>query len=413
MKKNLFKRLFNLSWLVLAAMLMFTACSDDDDDPIVIVLDGIYITGDATAVDGYDVLGRMAVTRNEVVQENRSSLYEKYIAISSTGGFSIKQVVGAVRTTYGPGTDFAVVAEADLDVEEPNEGLWKGAYTETETQFTVPEDGLYHVMLDTELGKVAIARVKWGVIGAATPDGWGTSTALTAPAFDLNAMAFTITDMELRGGDWKFRYSNGWKVILDTVVDLGGGDKGVKVNTNFGSAVSALVPGGDNIVNAAPGVYTIAMAWTLATGHAATATKTADLPLTNWTGVICDAVGTGVSADNASAIADPSSWGWGNKLLADGAPTVASDVYTWTWTGIVLEANEGFKLRTEDGIAPTSGGANFDAGLEAVDHASSSANVDSAVTGNLSVTVKAAYDITLTIDAADSDSKTIVIADAK
>ncbi|MFC2151160.1 hypothetical protein ACFLSE_01420 [Bacteroidota bacterium] len=413
MKKNLFRRLFNLSWLILAAMLMFTACSEDDD-PVVIVLDGIYITGDATAIDGYDVLGRMTVTKNEVVQENRASLYEKYIAISSTGGFSIKQVAGAVKTTYGPGADFAVVPAVDRINDEPKDGDFRrGSLVESETQFTVPTSGLYHVVIDTELMKVAIMPVAWGVIGAATPDGWGSSTDLTASAFDLNAMTFTITDMELRGGDWKFRYSNGWKVVLDTVVDLGGGDKGVRVNTNFGGAVTALVPGGDNIVNADPGVYTIAMAWTLATGHAATATKTDDLPLTNWTGVICDAVGTGVSADNASAIPDPSSWGWGNKLLADGAPTVASDVYTWTWTGIVLEAGEGFKLRTEDGVAPTSGGANFDAGLEAVDHASSSANVDPATTGNLSVTVKAAYDITLTIDAADSDSKTIVIADAK
>jgi hypothetical protein len=413
MKKNLFKRLFNLSWLILAAMLMFTACSDDDDDPVVIVLDGIYISGDATALDGYDVLGRMTVTRNEVVQEDRASLYEKYVAISSTGGFSIRLVAGNVKTIYGPGTDFAVVAEADRDNDEPKVDFWRGSYAESETEFTVPTSGLYHVVIDTELMKVAIMPVAWGVIGAATPDGWGTSTAMTASAFDLNAMTFTISDMELRGGDWKFRYSNGWKVILDTVVDLGGGDKGVKVNTNFGGAVSALVPGGDNIVNDAPGVYTIAMAWTLATGHAATATKTDDLPLTNWTGVICDAVGTGVSTDNASAIPDPSGWGWGNKLLADGAPVKVGDVYTWTWTGVVLEANEGFKLRTEDGVAPASGnGANFDAGLEAVDHANSSANVDAATTGNLSVTVKATYNITLVIDAADSDSKVITITDA-
>ncbi len=414
MKKNVFKKIFNFSWLILAALLTFTACDDDDDDgDDIIVLDGIYITGDATAIDGYDVLGRMAVTRNEVTQEDRSSLYEKYIAISSTGGFSIKQVAGAVKTTYGPGSDFAVVPEADRDTDEPKVDFRRGSYVESETQFTVPTSGLYHVVIDTELQKVAIMPVTWGVIGAATPEGWGSSTALTASAFDLNAMTFTITDMELRGGDWKFRYSDGWKVELDTVIDLGGGDKGVKVNTNFGGAVSALVPGGDNIVNDAPGVYTIAMAWTLATGHVATATKTADLPLTNWTGVICDAVGTGVSSDNASAIADPSSWNWGNKLLADGVPTISGDVYTWTWTGIVLEANEGFKLRTEDGVAPESGnGANFDAGYSAVDLTASSSLVADA-SGNLSVTAKGTFNITLTIDAADSDSKTIVITEAK
>lgn len=412
MKKNLFKRLFNLSGLILAALLTFTACSDDDGGTDEIVLDGIYIMGDATAIDGYNPLGRMTVTKNEVTKEDRSALLEKYIAISSTGSFTIKQVAGAVKTTYGPGTDFAVVAEADRDVEEPQVNFWRGSYVESETTFTVPTSGLYHVVIDTELMKIAIAPVVWGVIGAATPEGWGGSTALTASAFDLNAITFTITDMELRGGDWKFRYSDGWKIIFDADYDNGTADKGIKVNTNFGGAVDALVAGGDNIVNDAPGVYTIAMAWTLATGHVATLTKTDDLPLTNWTGVICDAVGDGVSADNADAIADPSGWGWGNKLLADDVPTKVGEVYTWTWTGIILEADSGFKLRTEDGVAPPTGGANFDVGFSAVDVASSSTLVADAG-GNLSVTTKGAFDITLEIDASDNDSKVITITEAK
>ncbi|MFO7828698.1 MAG: hypothetical protein R6V23_08775 [Bacteroidales bacterium] len=416
MKKNVFKKLFNLSWLFLAALLTFTACSDDDDDDDngIIVLDGIYIKGDATALTDFDADGRFAVTKNEVLQEERSTLYEKYIAIKGTGGFSIVQVAGNLQTTYGPGTDFGVVGEDERDVEEPQVDFWRGSITESETQFEVPADGFYHVVIDTEVGKVAIMPVTWGVIGAATPNGWGGSTAMTPSAFDLETMTYSLTDMELRGGDWKFRYSDGWKVILDTVIDLGEGNKGVKVNTNFGGTISDLEPGGDNMVNENPGIYDISLTWTLGSGHSATATKTGDLPLTNWTGVICDAVGTGVSADNPDAIPDPSGWGWGNKLLADGEPTVDGDVYTWTWTGIILEADEGFKLRTENGEAPASGnGANFDAGLEAVDHENSSANVSQETSGDLLVTVKATYNITLVIDAADNDSKVITITEAK
>ncbi len=415
MKKNVFKKVFNLSWLILAALLTFTACDDDDDDDNddIIVLDGIYIKGDATALAEFDSKGRFEVTKNEITQEDRASLYEKYIAVSATGGFNIVMVAGETRTTYGPGADFAVVAEADKITDEPKDvDFRRGSYMETETMFTVPADGLYHVVIDTELMKVAIMPVIWGVIGAATPDGWGGSTAMTEPAFNNETMAFSISDMELRGGDWKFRYSNGWKVVLDTVVELTGGDKGVRVNTNFGGAVDALVSGGDNIVNEDPGVYTITMTWELGSGHTATATKTDDLPLTNWEGVICDAVGDGVSVDNVNAIPDPSGWAWGNKLLADGPPVKDGDVYTWTWTGIILEADSGFKLRTENGEAPASGGANFDAGLEAVDHANSSANVNPDTSGDLTVTVKGTYDITLTIDAADSDAKVITIKDS-
>ncbi|OFX89563.1 MAG: hypothetical protein A2W99_14665 [Bacteroidetes bacterium GWF2_33_16] len=425
MKKNVFKKIFNLTWLILAALLTFTACEDDEDTDDEIVLDGIYIMGDATALDSYNTTGRFAVTRNEVLnddyndgiinEDDRPTLYEKYIALSATGTFKIKHVAGSVKKQYGPGTDFALVALADRINDEPkDEDFWRGSYTESTTEFSVPEDGLYHVVIDTELQKVVVARVVWGVIGAATPEGWGTATPLTASAFDKNTMTFTKTEMELRGGDWKFRYSNGWKIVLDTLVDLGGGKKGVNVNTNFGGAVNAIIAGGANIVNAAPGVYTITMTWTLADGHSATATKTADLPLTNWTGVICDAVGTGVSADNANAIVpDPSGWAWGNKLLADGAPVKVGDIYTWTWSNMVIEANEGFKLRTENGVAPPSGGANFDAGLDVVDHTASSANVDPATSGDLKVSVKGTYDIVLTIDAGNNDTKKIVITEGK
>ncbi len=264
MKKNVFKKLFNLSWLILAALLTFTACSEDedDDDNDIIVLDGIYIKGDATALTEFNPDGRFSVAKNEVIQEERSTLYEKYIAVSSTGGFNIIQVAGSEQTILGPGTDFELVAEADLDVEEPKEGLWKGSYTESETQFSVPEDGLYHVMVDTELGKVAIARVKWGLIGAATPGGWGESTEMTA-TFDLNKMDFVVEEITMLESDYKFRYSNGWKVILDSELDIGDGNQGVKVNTNLGGSLSDLVPGGDNILQSTYGVYKYTMTWEL------------------------------------------------------------------------------------------------------------------------------------------------------
>lgn len=412
MQKLNFKRLFTLLGVVmLSSLVTFTSCNKDDD-PVdtTIVLDGFYVTGDATAAADLDEVAMMSVTRNEVNQTERESLYELYISVEGTGGFNIVQVAGETQTTYGPGADFADVTQGTTD--EPQVTFQRGTYAETDDQFTVPADGMYHVVIDTEVGKVVIVPVHWGVIGAATPNGWGGSTAMTESAFDLNTMSWTLTDMELRGGDWKFRYSDGWKVELDTVLDLGDGNVGVKVNTNFGNAVDDLVPGGDNIVNSDPGVYDIEISYTLGEGYTATATKTGDLPLTNWTDVICDAVGTGVSADNTAAIADPSSWGWGNKLLADGVPTQTGDVYTWTWTNVVLEANEGFKLRTENGEAPASGnGANFDAGLEAVDHANSSSHVDPATSGNLLVDLKGTYTITLTIDAANSDAKTITIVE--
>jgi len=402
-----------ITMILMAGLVVFSSCKKDDDDdddtPPVIVLDGIYVTGAATAYTGYDANAMMAVTRNEVTQEERSSLYELYIPLKGGTDFSIVKVEGSVYTTYGPGAGWGVVAEPTTD--EPKDGIiLRGEVSEAnKAAFQVSEDGMYHVVIDMDLMIAVVAHVHWGVIGAATPDGWGTSTVLDESAFNATTMSWEINNMELRGGDWKFRYSNGWKIELDTV-----GTDDVKVNTNFGGATyTELVPGGDNFVNDAPGLYTIEFAYTLGDGYTATLTKTGDLPLTNWDGVVCDAVGTGVSADNPNAIVpDPSGWAWGNKLLADnaGVPVVNGDVYTWTWTSMIIEANEGFKVRTENGEAPPSGGANFDAGYGNLDvDASSDKVID--LGGNLGVSEKGAYTITLVIDAGNEDAKTITITE--
>ena len=260
-----------LAVIIMTSMLSFTSCDPTDPDPDpdpILVEDGMYIVGDATALTELKSIGMMSVTKNEVTQELRNTLMEMYIAVKATGGFNIINISGQTQTVYGPGADFAIVAEADLDGEEPREGLWKGTYTETETQFTVPEDGLYHVMLDTELGKVAIARVKWGLIGGATPGGWGDNTEMTA-TFDLNKMDFIVEEVTMLENEYKFRYSNGWKIILDTELDLGGGDKGVKVNTNFGGALNNLEAGGDNITQATYAVYKYTLTWELGEGSSA------------------------------------------------------------------------------------------------------------------------------------------------
>jgi starch-binding outer membrane protein SusE/F len=338
-------------------------------------------------------------------------LLELYIPLKAgAAGFQIAKVAGTTKTYYGPGTNFADVTQGTTD--EPKVTFQRGSMAEGTVKFTVPADGMYHVVVDTELGIVVIVPVHWGIIGGATPNGWGGSLQMTESAFNATKMDWTLTGVELRGGEWKFRYSEGWKVEIDPNIDLGGGVIGVKVNTNFGGTVAALVPGGDNIANTMPGIYNIKLEYELGKGYKATVTKTGDLPMTNWTGVELDAVGSGVSADNPNAIPDPSSWGWGNQLIADngGVPVKNGDIYTWTWNGIILEASQGFKLRTLNGVTPPVGGANFDAGFGALDVAASSNKVvDDG--GNLSVNAKGPFNITLTIDAADSDKIKIVITE--
>ena len=278
MKNKNVKGWARLLVLAMAAMLVMVSCKDDEDpEPPVLVEDGLYIQGDGTALTELSSDGLMSRAKNEVVQSERSTLYEMYIAVEGgSAGFNVVNVVGGEATSWGPGSDFAMVAEGELDVEEPSNGLWRGSYTESESPFTVPEDGLYYVALDTELGVIVVAKVVWGLIGGATPGGWSNDTPMTMGAFDLNSITFTVEDVTMLENEWKMRFSGGWKIILDADYDLGGGSTGIKVNTNFGGSLTCLDPGGSNINNTEYAIYAFTMTWTLGEGHEATQTKTGD-----------------------------------------------------------------------------------------------------------------------------------------
>jgi len=390
--KNLnFSRFMKLTWaLLLSLTFITTSCKDDEDpvDPPVIVLDGLYVKGGATALTDFDAKGMLKVTRNEVNQTDRAELVEIFVAIKAGApGFNIVDVAGSVQTTWGPGADFAVVPEADRNVDEPKVDFWRGSYTETTTAFTVPADGLYHIVLDKQLKKIAILPVVWGVIGAATPGGWGGSTAMPAKGFDLNTMTFEINDMVLTKADWKFRYSDGWKVILDAEYDLGGGVVGIKANTNLGGAVNALVPGGANIPNAEPGKYTAKMVWTLGSGFVATMTKTGDLELIDYTNTELGLIGNGLMVSGAQH-------NWDVTLMVQKPVVENVTNYTWTYNQVEVTTLGSFKIREGQDWNKKSIGYN-DVTMAGLAADKFTTNND----GNFVPTEDGTYDMVLKIDA--------------
>ena len=376
----------------LFGVITLNSCKDDEEVTPAeeeLVEDGFYIQGPSSAYAGYDIKATLSSTRNEVLQEDRATLLEIFVALKAGDGFNIMQVAGNERTSWGPGTDWASAMGGN---EEPQVDIQRGAIATTSTRFTVPTDGLYQVVIDTETGKGAVVPVEWGFIGQSTPGGWSGDTKFDAPAFDMTTMTWSLTGVEMGGGEWKFRYSGGWKVEIDTTVDLGDGKKGVKFNTNFGNDAAgaafagALVPGGDNYTDAS-GVYDVSMTWTAGSGHTAVYTKTGDLPARDFSAVEVGLIGDGVQDGN-----------WDGELFAT-TPAKDGDVYTWAYNGVQLASAGGFKLRTAgtwDDI--NEGYSDIVTGPSASDIQDNGGNMQAKADGT--------YDIVFTIDAA-AETKSI------
>lgn len=361
---------FLLRYLPLVLLLSFVAvsCGDDDDDtPTVVLEDGVYVFGDGTAVTTISSKGLMKNTTNEAKSNAaRAGLYDLYIAVKAgTSGFNIAKVAGGKSTILGPGANFAKVEDAAKITDEPRGWLARGATQETATKFTVPEDGLYHIVYDEQLNIAAVARVNWGIIGGATPNGWGGSTAMTSSTFDINAMSFEVKDLILLVGEYKFRYSDGWKIVLD--------GENVRANTNFGGAANALVAGGSNIANTVVGKYTAKIDWSLTNGITATVTKTGDYTPPAY-------------PSEMFIVGDATPYGWdtpGTKAdaimhkLAGGSPT--EGIF---WKICSLEGGKGFKVSAADWKDPNLGFSNiseFDA--EGVSVSDSGGNMGVAESG--------------------------------
>ena len=234
------------------------------------VSDGYYVAGTATAYSEVNDKAMMKTAINEIFQTPRPWLKELYIPIKAgSGGFNIIKVTGAIQKTLGPSEDFTEVIPT---TDEPKLGLQRGHYADTTLKFMVPSDGMYHVIIDVLLGKVAISKVSWEMIGSATTGGWLNGTEMTESPFNLTNMSWSITHQPLTMGDWKFRYSQGWKVIVESnPLDP------VSVNANLGGFIYDLLPGGGNFINSNPGIYNCELNYTLGSGYTAKLTKTGNI----------------------------------------------------------------------------------------------------------------------------------------
>lgn len=322
------KKLNYLLIMLLALSFTFVSCKKDPEvdpgDLDEIVEDGFYVVGPATASEKLVTNATMSAGINEVGQESREGMYEKYIALEGGKEFSLFLKKGTSETKYG-----ATLVDVDLGGEndQPNIVVKKGALQENAT-LKVDKSGLYHIVLDLNLNNdldealILIAPVQWGMRGGF--NSWGFSE-MTASAFNKEKMTFTLEGVEIKETqEFKFAYGGGWKIELDS-------EQLVTANTNLGIDMK---PGGDNMkVEDGNGVYTVTLTWTLkqgtvTDGFEAKFDKTGDLEVS-------------FPEELYMIGADFGDWDWESDGVAEMTPVNGVDGAFWAVR--YFEANSPFK----------------------------------------------------------------------
>ena len=367
----------------------FTSCdkAGNGDDEKEIILDAMYIYGDATCLDKVATKGMFAKGMNEA-DGNKvvAGLWEKYVALEGGKTFVLAEVKGGVPTTYG--ADEISTKTSDGTGKSPVGDYLEGTYKAGAT-FSVEESGLYHIIVYTPNNKVTILPVEWVSNGNGAPNADRTvwNNKFTTGAFNKETMTFTLEGNEI-SKKYKFKNRDGWKFEVDP-----NASPVVKVNTNFGAEkmdysgkLTALVAGAADIkvIHSAKAVYTTELVWKMERGL----------------GFYCKMTKTGTIEN----LPDPATFKLGliGSMAASGWNTdipftyVAGSTWEYVIDSFTFAANDNFKIRS---VGTWEG--DFNLGYWDVIITGDPDNFSAAGDGNLICNGGGTYKITVNYDGAD------------
>ncbi len=247
--------------ITLCLILGFTACGENDNWVIVTdVQPGTYVSGSAVV---YKTVAPAASFKPGAVDPNtdeRAGVTTLYTWLKADGDLFITKADAEGNTTnYGQGD-----AVSNITSSLVADG----------TAFKVAEDGLYLLIYNSNLDQLTIIPAKFGVIGAATEQGWNAETPFASVSYneasgtvDLTG-TFTFTKDQM-----KFRFNGDWGVTIPYDAS-----STIKYHTNMGSTADAdgtivlgegsaeLKGGGKNLSVGVAAVYDVTMTLDLRTG---------------------------------------------------------------------------------------------------------------------------------------------------
>ncbi len=179
-------------------------------------------------------------TAPAIASVGSNNVYEGYVYFNTASEFKFTSAQSFSGTNYGAG------ATGTLNTDGGAGNL------------SVAAPGYYLLKVDANALTYSATKTDWAIIGAATPNGWGTETPMT---FDAATNTWRIT-LDLKADEFKFRANNAWDI------NFGDGD-----SKNSKAADNLLDYGGDNIRVPAAGRYLVTLNLSNAGNYTYTLTK--------------------------------------------------------------------------------------------------------------------------------------------
>lgn len=387
--------------LLLAFLLIggFTACKEDEvleEKEGLPVADGMYMAKVGEDPAESAVLKPANVDGSGISSLERPGFIQGYMYLTA-GNYNLVTVTDKqIAETLG-GT-LTTVSGADANNEEcggaDNTEYHFVAATADGAAFTVPADGLYVVAYDgfaSGTGEIAFDQIESvGLMGDATPGGWGEDTPMTT-TITADGISASIDDVVLDGGaQMKFRFNCRWAIDrrLSTNDDFDNAN-GYSFWTNYGGSIDLLVPGNDgaNIAITDRALYTVTFAWDAVAGATATLTNTGIAPdkPTFPEAMYLVGAGTAYGWDAPSTTANAEM-----HIVAGGADN--EGLY---WKIVYLEAGQGFKISAANWGDPNLGfGEVTEYDTDGVTVSDNGGNMDVAVSGMYTVVLDLRNDMT-------------------
>ncbi len=249
------KKMIRYMSALLLLFVTITGCEDNANWTIVTdVQPGTYISGDATVYSSVAPAAAFTAAAIDGDDTGITGMLSKYTWLKAGGQFviAIADAEGNV-TNYGKG----------IDVSGQTTALAAGA-----AGYTIPEDGLYFLILNSNQKQLTILPVKWGIIGSATAGGWDSETVFSKVEFIESTYKVIYTgNFVMSKNEMKFRFNQTWGVSIPY-----DGSKNVTIHTNMGATAAGvslttasveLKAGGDNLAVGSTANYEVTMTFDL------------------------------------------------------------------------------------------------------------------------------------------------------